>query len=834
MGIINDIQNWFGLGKRGLPAFKNPPPLPEKLAKENNADIEALPTKGGRVSLPDYSNLYALIEGDKTLVNPDTPTEMLKIIAHLARYNADVSHAVENVVSLGNTEDTIEFDDTIKEEESKALVKDLKKRVKIWYSGGITNLRGDLLNQVAIYGCVSAEVVPSDRLDGVYKVVLVNPTNVEFVYDPETMEYLPYQRVSNFSTAIGQKNTGLIPLNPVTYKYFAVRRHGEKPYAVPPFLSSLESIKIEKDMIDNFHYVIKKLGVLGFLHTLVTAPKREPNESVEAYQSRCQAFLTNWIVPELEKGMEKGMVVGFKDTHEFSVEGNNTNVTGARELFNMITEMKMSGLKQDPRLLGRQFSTTETYGKVILTKFTSQINSYQLAVNEFISYVYLLDCLLQGKKVSYVQVTSNLPTVNDELADQQGYEKKLANLKTLYQQGIINQQQFAQAAGYDKADQDEPRNLVPPALDPNAQDDGDGKDPEDKADEKDDKKQKENNDLPDANDVLAAEYALSQGVDEFDYSTHAGCNCGSHDTHILNLAGKTKFESEMERFVAEYFGAVNAGYKKGTKKISRLIANELAKLGNGSTQRQVTDSVLYHLFTNWKIEFSDKQEAVISKWVKSIHKFFRADATFLKSWDKFDPANPPKAVFGVLDYRVMEYYKKSDKLYLGKFITDEDTKQRVTQFIKDRYIGQNLPIGKGSEESIRLFREEFADLLQGEDWKITRVVTTTVNRMRNTAGAMYMADAGVDKYKILGVNDRLQCEWCKSMQGKEFSVTTSKGNIEKLAQTDPSMIAEISPFIVSQLDAATVAGKTGEELQSLGYDIPPFHPHCRDTIAAIL
>jgi hypothetical protein len=168
---------------------------------------------------------------------------------------------------------------------------------------------------------------------------------------------------------------------------------------------------------------------------------------------------------------------------------------------------------------------------------------------------------------------------------------------------------------------------------------------------------------------------------------------------------------------------------------------------------------------------------------------------------------------------------------LGKFITDPDTVDRVTQFIKDRYVGQNLPIGRGDTTE---FRKDFATLLKGEEWKIQRIVSTTVNKMRNTAGVMYMSDAGVEKYAVMGINDRLQCAWCKSLQGKEFTVAVSKANILHLATSDPDSVDSVAPFIVGKVSPDEISTKTGEELQALGYDLPPFHCNCRDTIVAVL
>lgn len=788
--------------------------IPVELAigdKQVNED-QALPTQGGRISLPDYTNLYALMEGEKFLIKNEIPTEILKILSHLGKYNGDVSNAIENVVSLGNTKDTISLDDTISPKQAQKLIKGLRKKAKVWYSGGLPALKGDLLKQVATFGCISAEIVPMNNLKGVYRVVLVSPVNIEFIYDAATQDYIPCQRVSNFTPTLNVQatiqNGGLIRLNPITYKYHAVRRDGELPYAIPPFLSALESIKIEKDMLDNFKHVIHKLGVLGFLHAVVTAPKPEPNETPAAYQNRCKSYLQDYIVPELEKGMSKGVVAGFKGSHEFKVEGTNTNVAGARELFNLITEMKMSGLKQDPRMLGRQFSTTETYGKVILTKFTSQINSYQLAVDEFLAAMYKMELLLSGLGGVDVQVVSELPTVNDEKLDAEAYKLKLENLVVLYEQGIITQEQFAQEAGYEKAAEVAPRTAPQATTTTNVQ----------------------QNDI-DPSDIDFAALELSQGVAEFDYGHGVECGCTDHDKEVLSL---TQPSSKLEEFIAQYFAQTNANLSKASKRMAKLLATDLAALGNGVSQQQVVDRVLYTLYSNWGMMFGAAQTAIVNKWVKEIHTYFRKDLGIFNTWSKFDPKNPPKSVFGVLDYRVMSYYSKSDILYLGKYITDEDTKKRIVQYIKDKYIGQNLPIGKGAEAYLSQFKKEFEDLLVGESWKVTRIISTTVNRMRNTAAAMYMSDAGVQQYEILGIPDRLQCAWCSSLQGKKFSVVTSKSNIEQLAQSDPSTIASVRPFIVSQLKADDVKGKSGEELQALGFDIPPFHPHCRDVIVAIL
>jgi hypothetical protein len=787
----------------------------------------ALPTKGGRVTLPDYTNLYSLL-GTNSIVGQEIPKELLKVISHLAKYNADVSHAVENIVALGNTADNINFGDGISPKKAEKLSKALRSGMKLWYEGGISALRADLLAQVAVYGAVSGEIVPNNSLTGVLRVVLVNPENIEFKYNHETGEHIPCQRVSGLGSVAAMANAsydGLVELNPITYKYFAVRKQGDKPYAIPPFLSALESIKIQRDMMDNFKHVINKLGVMGFLHALVTPPKREPSETVEAYQQRCQRFLADWVMPELEKGLAKGVVVGFKDTHEFAIEGTNTNVSGSRELFNMITEQTMSGLKQDPRLLGRNFSTTETYGKVILTKFTSQIASYQRAVDEFISQIYHLHLSLSGNPMTYVEVESEMPTVSDELNDQQAYEKKISNYITLYNQGIISQQELAQTLGYDKADEPEPRKKEVP-TNGNKDNGADGSTTKDEpaAEPEDESEQKAKN------NYLELVARIGGNFGSYDYVT-TGCSCCENGHEKMMLAGTSR--SRLEDFMAKYFAEVSDVLSAASAEVANKIARGLAALPDTTTEQQAIDFVLYNLYENWEAAFTKKQTAIVSRWVKRIYEFYRADTESIASMPNFDPSNPPKAVFNLRDTRTVDYFKKSDKTYLGKFITDDDTVKKLTEFIREAYVGENLPIG--SKAPLMEFRKQFTDLLVGEEWKISRIIATTANRLRNYANVAYMNDAAVERYEILGVKDQLQCAHCAKMQGKTFSITKGLDKIDQIIKSEPEALPLISPFLVSTIkDSDDLDNLSGDELQARGIDTPPYHPYCRDRVVGIL
>src|SRR5690606_34172565 len=136
------------------------------------------------------------------------------------------------------------------------------------------------------------------------------------------------------------------------------------------------------------------------------------------------------------------------------------------------------------------------------------------------------------------------------------------------------------------------------------------------------------------------------------------------------------------------------------------------------------------------------------------------------------------------DIRTMDYFKNSDKLYLGKFITDDDTKKRITAFIKEQYLENGVPLGNNTEV-LEAFKKQFEGVLEGESWKIVNVLSTTVNKMRNYAALNYMEQAGVEKFEVRGVPDRLQCGYCASMQGRQFTLSKAMGKMNSMISSSP-------------------------------------------------
>lgn len=808
-----------------LPKTEDLAAKPEVKADTN--DTQAIPTSGGRSSMPDSVSLMSLLQDEVALIKPEYAIEFIKALEHLGMHNADVSYAVDNIVQLGATEFDVFFDDKVSDDQKNEMMHFLKMRYKGWYgfNEGLGSLIRDLLAQVAITGALSAEIVPNNSLTGVKKIVLVTPRNIRFLYDNLTDTHKPYQNINGIKAAFGLKDSvavqGLKELNPVTYKYAAIRRFNENPYAVPPFLSAIENICIERDMMTNFRLVIKNLGLLGFLNVMVTAPKPMPGELDPAYQERMKAYMAS-VAASAGQALSKGFIVGEKNTQDIKMENTSANATDAEKLFNMNEKLKLSGLKQDPLMMGRNYSTTETLGRVILTKMGSQIVSYQEMVASFLESAFMMDLLLAGFPVSFLEVVFAKPLLSDVFKDAQAETAKLANLTTLYNQGIISQEDYAQEAGYEQADQPKPREPVLPA---GVSAKGAGNPSNKGADVSNNTRQ-----------LIAEAVAFLNDEDfvpEFDYTdgcTHTQLSDFKKDYY--NVYKLSKNTDLLAEYLKEYFDATEENYEEAVFKVSKQVANVLAEMPAGSTLQHVLDASFAELYTKWGKTFSQVQRKTTAKYVDKAYRAFKKDKSIFNGAE-FINGNPvPEATFGLLDIRAIEYYKKSDNLYLGKFITDEDTKKKLTAYIKKAYLEENTPIGKG-KEGIDKFRKEFAEVLSGEDWKISRILNTTVNHMRNVAAVNYMQEAEVVSFRIVGVVDSHQCSYCKALQGRTFNVTLASTQAERMVSTGPGSIGEVRPFVGKVFkNAAEMAALTDEAIQKSGIALPAYHPSCRDVIVA--
>ena len=315
------------------------------------------------------------------------------------------------------------------------------------------------------------------------------------------------------------------------------------------------------------------------------------------------------------------------------------------------------------------------------------------------------------------------------------------------------------------------------------------------------------------------------GPVEFQYQHEHTDKCGCGNLDKVSEEGFKNEGKKAIKGIVAYEAETQGLYTEAIKEVMGKIGTRLESMAvETTTLEEFTNAVMGTIYLSWDGAFTTKVKTYIDKSLASIYGYLRKDITPFAG-----KANVPAATFGLLDQRAITFWENFDKFYLGKFVTDEDTRDRFTKWIQEKYLGQNLPIGK-NRDAIAEFRKQFPELMQLESWKITRIINTSSTKMRNVAAVAYMNQAEIVNYEILGITDSLQCAWCKEMQGKKIPIKGTVELINKTFDSPPEEVPNITPFINSTYSAGEIKNLTGEQMLGAGISTPPFHPNCRDTI----
>lgn len=792
----------------------------------NPAAANVKPTQAGRSSVPDGRTISTGgISIEPSLWSPET----LTILEMLVMRNPDISNAAENVISLAATERKVYFADNVPEAQQKRMRTYLYENENRWYSNssGIDALVSDMLLQLVTHGALSVEHVPAPDLRSIEKVVLVDAKNIRFVWNPKTGMFEPKQQPRNWMATAGYRTdtvAGLVDLNTQTYCYLAFRRVAESPYGLPPFLSALDAVEAQTQGMKNFRFMMRKLGMLGLMSVNIRRPDENDGEKQTAYELRCNKRIAE-AAREVEQMMNTGVAVGWLKEVEFKLFSTSNEAQGAEKLSQIIDRFVMSGVKQDPAMLGRQFSTSETFGRVLLAKLSVQIGVYQKIVAAYLGRLYETALVLAGFKPGAVKVEFARPMVGDQVRDAQALQTTIDNVLKLRDQGIISQQQAANELGYEKpALAEAPAQQQPGTPAPVDDEDTDSPDNPSADATDDDPKTTEAN----------ARRRLKAGATVFDY-TECGCcghlNCTTD--HSITERYTTWASPRVQRLLKAYLGKVSDAWAKEAVKAGKAVADSLNMLPPGTPAEDVESAGRLALLISVAKSWPDKVKELADSHVPKLYASFRSDKSVLSAAKQVAGYSfeTPEVKLDLTDQRTIEFFKKHDRLYLGKFVTDPDTIRRFTELIRDLYIEGDTPIGS-NDQAYKSFRAEIEDLLVGEDWKLRRIIDTSVNRLRNYAGINYMHQAEVEVYSIQGVSDSRQCEYCKNMQGKLFTVSKARARVEDIVTGSPEDVPATSPFLTSQFTPEQVKTMTGAQLEAAGVHTPPFHPLCRDQVVA--
>jgi len=732
-------------------------PLEKIKANNANAKVEAATDWGGgwqepfvEMGVRGGSNQSGspLVTGTVTPTSVNIGMEPRKIsnadydkLYKLASEHHDVSFAITNIVELAGTGlSTIQFDPTVKAKDAQKMMMELRSAANTWYDGGEPMLVNALLRQAAITGCVSGEAKPLVTLKGVGNVTLLSPKWVWFQFDAPTADWKPFQQTIYNAFGLDASiirwstyNAGYHALSLKTYKYIALSRDEDSPYAIPPILAALEAVCIENDMLDNMAAITRRLGLMGFLQVIVNAPGRGKNadgspETDDNYQARIQAYLQS-LEPEIEKGLSNGFVISAKQFDskgnevktDFEMTSSTADTAGAAALIELIMRVTAAGLKQDPIMLGKNFSTTESLAKVVIKKFGSQLMDYQRAVAQFLEHCYTLHLRLLGYKFQWLKVTFDPPILEDTMTQFLGLNEKFKFYKDMRNQGLISQQQLANHMGVEIpyregpiiAEGDAPATTLPPVT-----------------------------------TTANVSNDTERGAIEFNMT---------EKTTAMSLSATS--EGEFLKFQRAYNRDTVHNFKNAVGFVAEQLCQVVNILHPSTPMQSIRSIIRNSVILNWFTAFTGPQAATSKQWISEAYQYFRKDKAIFRGKRKYNDSIIQDASFSTLDKVIQKHFYASDISAFGKSLLNEDITTVLIDAMIEMYKEGELPMMGNTQYTSKL-RGLIQNILERNLPEIMTITNTTMSNTRAIGALCYLYQEGVREFELSG-SSAIVCDNCQ-------------------------------------------------------------------------
>lgn len=376
-------------------------------------------------------------------INPSYPIEFLDLIPKLILTTPDLRQAASRSVHLANTGLTFRLVGASKRTQEAA---DIEIRSLLDAHPGIINR---LLFQTVSLGAVSAEAVPAMDLSGVEEIRIVPVRRIRFrkaiVQNRE--RYVPLEL----------RQDGLLhTLNTEQYLYEALETEEDSPYAIPPFFAALHNVFIQKDGTSNIRKILAKVGLLGFLAMLRDKPRVMPGEDPASYAARLRDELKKFREQSAER-IRSGVLYGYND-----IKVQHSTVAGDARGFDTVwqanEEQIASGIDFDPALLGRSYSTTETYATVVFTALMAKLRNTRYPTERALKRFVSLHLRLRGYRFDRISADwgedASMDPQGDATAEREreaAREIRERSIMARVDAGIIGIDQAAKEMGYEKA-----------------------------------------------------------------------------------------------------------------------------------------------------------------------------------------------------------------------------------------------------------------------------------------------------------------------------------------------------------------------------------------------
>ncbi|PKN28262.1 MAG: hypothetical protein CVU64_14245 [Deltaproteobacteria bacterium HGW-Deltaproteobacteria-21] len=790
----------------------------------------------GQRSVPDEGMGAAIgrLAGFYDYAVPDFPPECLEVLEPLSIFNPDVAQALSIWVTLGNTGHEVEVDGRNPE----AVLSRLNELAGSVYrtGGGVDGLVNHFLRQIPLMGALSAEWVIAERIqEGVVDVAVVPVKSIRF--RREDGAWMPYQFTGRFG------ESAFVALNPLTYSYGPMQTLDGRPYGIPPWLSTLKNIEAQLDWLKNLYHIGKKMGLIGFVDVSLELPQQKPSESDAAFQARLSKRLKDYAAA-YSANLSQGVAVHYKDQEAKHNAVSPGAAAGAKQIWQLNEEQICSGLDIPPSMMGRSYSTTETYAEVDYDRLCTKLMVALRMIKRFIEKGYELDLALRGIDAD-VTVTFNQTRgfKEKEKADADG--ARIDNVIAKRDAGFIDDDEAARELGYQEA-----------------------------TGERIEARGSRSEEIPFLSSFLAprssfltrrfgfdrrlgkyvhlperVEIWFSGGTGHMLDTCHNGVK-GFDNRHYppggylplgrkkIGLPRARFAQSAKEKRVQNYVEALRSVLAPAEEAAVRASVEAATKDYGDEAEFA---AAVYRTFSDALVKaISPRADQVSDSYVANAWEAYRHEDTgFLQAeiGGRRSEVGGQKRLgidLNLVDANALRYLGSIDRHYFGKgnYLSDHPrVGKSFVNWLEQEYLDKGLNIK--DPETIREFEKRFSGLVSETSWqKVNQLVDTTMARIQNMGQTLKLYETGFKRFRIVGPRGGPICDYCAAMVGRVFDVERAATRLSSIVGAGFEKVSDLPPFLPNEYTVEEVRKMSDEELEDAGFESPPYHPECRHRKAA--
>jgi len=738
--------------------------------KKALAKKEKIPVQPGHVSEiePGIHGAFSRLNSFFNVKEYPFDLTYLDILEMLSMFNPDVSQALSIITTLGNSGHEIEINGG----RTEAAIERINWMAQHVYSGGADGLINHLLRQVALMGALSGEWVVADRVtDGLVRVVTPPVRTIRFQLVDGV--WTPFQ-----DTGKGFKEN-YVSLNPLTYSYTALKTLDNNPYGIPLMLAALKNLDVQLDAVRNFAAITRKVGMLGITTVKLDQPYQLPGENADLYQERLIKHLQKYAAAYAQS-LSEGVAVHYDDQEINHYSISQTAAAAAKIVFQINEEQIMSAFDIPPSMMGRSYSTTETYASVDYDRLIGRLRNFRRIVKRFIEKGYKLDLNLVGIPVDSVSLVFDECTGFKDKEKAETESIRISNVIKKRDAGLITDDEAAQELGYTKA---------------------------------------------------TGAKSLAK---RFVYDGFGNKYVFKHEQLSISGVGfESAYLNELRQLlVVAEIEAVHAA-RKAAKKIGKQ---------NGAEEYFAKD--VFDAFAKALKKNLGGVDTVVIKHVNEMFGYYRNDVlnTFEKKngqtrtgYGRTRTRTRFDIDIGLTDKNAIRYLTAIDHYYFGagNYIADNESiaGKQLINWLETEYLEKGYSLV--DDATIDEFENKFASIVDNVSWrKINQIVNTTVGRIQNFGQTLKLYEAGFAKYRIVGPEHGPICDYCKAMVGRVFEVEVAAKRLAKIVDKGFESVDQLPAFLTSKYSVEDVEKMSDQALQDAGFESPPYHPECRHRKAA--